>query len=958
MPKVVSMCKVRAVAGPADRVLFAFNNGAIVYAVAVVGVTRSFGQVALLLALLAAATGVLRGAVGTPRAATLGGTEIRREGAFAVTTALLVSPVLWVVMWAISGPNIRLSALLIMAATPIVLVADVVHHMAIAQDRAHVVAPWDGLWFAGSTALLVAAWLHLPAATADYLLGAWTAVACVALIGTLAGDRVTPSVSGYRAWLSDGWQRRVRGGTESGLTQLTVFAVLLFATVILSPEVAAALRGAAALLAPVALAMSVVPAVMIPQDERPTVAPSRVWSVLARIALATASGSLVLGVALFFLPLPIGELLLGHTFEATQAIVPIIAVGYAMAAWIVSVAVFLRTFDRGADARMLTASTALVLVGTAIGGAVLFGTAAGVATGAATGTTFVATLALLRFKPWSVPAGPSRPVRVRPAVGGSSPAGASAAGRHTAAITDHDFLNPGLPRPMPFVTRLRLHKTTPVNEALITLWIFAVMAVFVPAAIIAFTHIPPNLNWLWALPATAICSARFAWLIGTGERRLFELMYWSYAYAFLCLAPLVQLREGEWPATLRRVDSTYTAAAALMVIVGCCAFLAGAGLDQATSRRWPWQLSKRIRDVAEQVFSVNYARTVLLCGFATLLDGYYLAQVGWILFTKSRYELAALESNIWPKDNLGVIFRAGAYMGLLVAFIALMRFRQEAKRAIARGEKISTTVMRSNMTLLVFIGVLLANSMNPISNARYLSGTAMLAAATAFGLFATRWRFRLTSCGFLAGMLFIFPMADAFRVSSEGEVKSSDPIRSLLTGDYDSFAQLMNGYLIGARDGIVPGKQFSGVLLFWLPRSIWTHKPVDTGIYIANMRGYAFTNLSAPLWVEFYLNGGWIPLAVGMFALGYGLHRWDTRMNTQFLAGQIPSVLGCILPFYLMILLRGSLLQAASYLFFILVFAAGVRQKGANTRLRGPTIPARPADTPADQDRRVDYVRA
>lgn len=954
MPKVVSMSRVRAVAGAADPVLFAFNNGAIIYAVAAVTVTRSFGQIALLLALLAAATAVLRGAAGTPLLGTSGPDEIRREGAFALTTAVLVSLVVAGVMGALSGPGVRLPALVIIAATPAVLTADTLRHIAIAQGRPHVAALCDGLWFAGSTALLGAAWLHLPAATTTYLLGAWTGLAFVAAIGMLAAIRIAPGLRGYRAWLCGGWQRRVRSGSESGLEQMTLFAVLLFAVVILTPDVAAALRGATALLAPVALAAKVVPSVMVPQNERPTVAPSRVWSLLARIALATASASLVLGVALFFLPQSVGELVLGQTFEATQAIVLIIAVAYAMAAWIVAVAVFLRAFDRGAEARLLTAGSALVLIGTAVGGAVFFGTAAGVATGAATGTTFVATMALLRFKPWAVPAGPSRPERPQPVIAASSPGGAPTA----AAITDHDFLSVGLPRPMPFVTRLRLHKTTPVNEALITVWIFAVMAVFVPTAIIAFTHIPPNLMWLWALPATAICSARFAWLIGTGERRLFELMYWSYAYAFLCLAPLAQLREGEWPSTLRRVDSTFTAAGALMVIVGCCAFLAGAGLDQATSRRWPWQAPKRARDVVEQVFTINYSRTVLLCALSTLLDFYYLSQVGWIQFTKSRYEVTELESNIWPKDNLGVIVRAGSYMGLLVAFIALMRFRQEAKRALARGENVSSTVMRSNMTLLIVIGLLLANSMNPISNARYLSGTAMLAAATAFGLFATRWRFRLTSCGFLAGMLFVFPMADAFRVSSEGEVKSTNPIKSLLTGDYDSFAQLMNGYLIGARDGIVPGKQFSGVLLFWMPRSIWTHKPVDTGIYIANMRGYAFTNLSAPLWVEFYLNGGWVPLALGMFALGYGLHRWDTRMNAQFELGQIPSVLGCILPFYLMILLRGSLLQAASYLFFTLVFAAGVRQKKTERRPRAPAIAAATSHTLSEQDRRVNYVHA
>ena len=118
---------------------------------------------------------------------------------------------------------------------------------------------------------------------------------------------------------------------------------------------------------------------------------------------------------------------------------------------------------------------------------------------------------------------------------------------------------------MPLATRLRLDETTQVNGALITLWVFATLAVFVPAAIIRFTGIPTNSYWLWSLPMIAICAARFAWLIGNGERRLFEMMFWCYSYAFLGLAPLAQLREDFWPITVPRIDVTYTGAAALIV---------------------------------------------------------------------------------------------------------------------------------------------------------------------------------------------------------------------------------------------------------------------------------------------------------------------------------------------------------------------------------------------------------
>ena len=270
-------------------------------------------------------------------------------------------------------------------------------------------------------------------------------------------------------------------------------------------------------------------------------------------------------------------------------------------------------------------------------------------------------------------------------------------------------------------------------------------------------------------------------------------------------------------------------------------------------------------------------------------------------------------------------------MALLVVFVALVRFRRELRSAIRGGAAASSGVLRLNLGLLLLVGVLLANSMNPISNARYLSGTAVLAVATALGLAATGVRFRMMSASFLLGLIAIFPLADAFRYGRDADFKAANPIEALISPDYDSFGQLVNGYLVAERNGIIPGRQMMGVFLFAVPRALWSDKPVDSGILIANVRGYPFTNLSAPLWVEFYLNGGWLLLIFAMFALGWWLHRVDTRIERQFKAVGMPALLSCVVPFYMMILLRGSLLQAASFLFFIVLFAAFVRKSGPGT---------------------------
>lgn len=889
-----SKSRVRALSGTADQIFSSLGNGLILYAVAVVTASDTFGRIALLMTLLTAAIGLLRGALGTPLllAADRSMAEIRDEGGHAVTTALLVSPVVAAAMWFVAGSDIRTEVIILMVATPVVLVQDVLRYVAIAEGRPQVAALWDGVWFVGSAVMLVTTWVGLRFATSANLLGVWGILALVALIGLLIGVRVRPRVGEYRAWLADGWQHRVRYGTEAGLEQTTVFAVMLFVTVALTADVTAALRGAMALMAPVAILTSAIPLVIIPESTRLTKGPAQVWRSLVRVSLVTSTMSLLIGLGIYLLPRGIGELALGATFDTARVVIPVVAVEYAIGCWVVAVTIYLRAFNRSADALLLKVSYVAIMLMTALGAAVLFRSASGVAVGMATATTFIALMSILWFRPWAPSPGRGIP---------AEPSGTPHAAR-TGSIAA--LLRPGS-RELPASMDMALAQRVTASNALIMLWTGASLVLFVPVAVIRYTGVPDDNLWWWSVPVIVIAGARFGWLVGNGERRLFEMMYWGFAYAFLGLAPLAQLRIGDFPVTVPRMDATLTAAGALISIVGCCAFLAGALLDGALVTR-----AKTVVAETARLFTVDHAKVLVMAVFAIVWNMYYLANVGWIQFLKSREEAFEAYDVIWRPGTLGVMVRACSYMALLVAFVALVRFRREAKYARQFGHDISPTALRVNLVLIVVVGVLLANSMNPISNARYLSGTAILAAATALGLFATIRRYRVMAVSFLLGLTVLFPLADAFRYSSEAEFKAANPLESLLSADYDSFAQIMNGYLVAERDGIVPLRQFSGVVLFAFPRSLWPDKPVDTGIYIANQRGYLFTNLSAPLWIELFLNGGWVLLVGGMFALGLWLHRIDTRLNQQFNTYGMPGIVGSILPFYTLILLRGSLLQA------------------------------------------------
>lgn len=922
MAKHLTNSAARALSGVIDQVFSSLSNGLLIFAVAVVTPIGDFGEIALLLTLLSAAIGVLRGALGTPLLLTAGrdSSDIRKEGSYAFTTALLVSPIVGAVMWAVGAVGIGLPGILVIVATPISLAQDVLRFVAIARGRPHVAAFWDGIWFAGSAALLVATWFRLPMASTTSILVAWTLLGLVALMGIVVGVRVTPRLGNYVAWIFDGWQHRIRYGADYGLEQTVVFGVLLFASLVLSPSVSATLRGAAVLLAPLAIATSAIPLVVIPESRRQNMAPERVWNALSRISVVTSSGTVLFGITLFLLPGKLGELLLGDTFADARAIVPIIAIEYAIVAWPVSVIFYLRAFNRSADALMLKLSYAVVAPVMAFGGGLLFHTAAGVVVGMASAAMFNAAFSLIRIKPWKAP----QPASGDPQSAQPEPSPSSAVGPPT-TIPGGRLLKVRA-TPMPLATLLRLHQPTQLGEPLITLWAFGVLGALVPAIIIRFTGVPEGSTWMWPLPAIVISAARLAWLVGKGERRLFEMIFWIYTYAFMGLAPLAQIREKRWPNTVPRMDDTLVGIGTLIALLGIGAFLAGIGLESATSLRRRL-VPNRAKNIGNQLFTISYRRTVVLAVFAILVALYYLSNVGWFQFLLGRAEARSAYEAVWPVGSPGVVVLPCTFMSLLVAFIALVRCRQEARAAILRGETTPPSARRGNIFLMIVVGLLLADVMNPISTARYHTGTAIFGVATAFGLFATPRRFRVFTCSLIAAMLAIFPFTDAFRTSLKANFKAANPVESLLSGDYDSFAQLMNGYLVGTREGIAFGRQFSGVLLFWLRRVWWPDKPVDTGVHLANVRGYGFTNLSAPLWIELYLNGGWVLLVLGMFALGYGLHRWDTRLEEHIQIARIPNPTGCILPFYMLILLRGSLLQAAAFLFFIVVFSFFVTQR-------------------------------
>ena len=128
-------------------------------------------------------------------------------------------------------------------------------------------------------------------------------------------------------------------------------------------------------------------------------------------------------------------------------------------------------------------------------------------------------------------------------------------------------------------------------------------------------------------------------------------------------------------------------------------------------------------------------------------------------------------------------------------------------------------------------------------------------------------------------------------------------------GDFDGFQSVVNIMLYIQDSGFEFGRNIISVIFFFIPRAFWD-KAQPLGVAAADHMGYEFTNLSAPVYGEFYADFGLISLIVLMGSVGYGVRRLDLRYSylVRYNLFGINTLVIATLAGYMIILLRGSLL--------------------------------------------------
>lgn len=437
-------------------------------------------------------------------------------------------------------------------------------------------------------------------------------------------------------------------------------------------------------------------------------------------------------------------------------------------------------------------------------------------------------------------------------------------------------------------------RPVPATPALWFSVLALVLAAVIPGILIVSTPLSMRSSdaWIWALWVMVLAGLRLAWLVAQGAPRLFEMVFWVFSYLFVGVAPVSQFRAGVYPGTTPNIDTSLNGPAMLVVWVGLAAFVVGVAV--ATIRKpFPAQRLSVPLVVPHRL----YVALVLITAWVL----YYVAKIGPGSLVATRQTRGSHESAAWPVSTITAIVIAVAALAPVIGFAAVMRLRRQRKAA-GRPAPVWWAVLMAVLVLAVD---------NPISMARYISGTAILSMVVALGATLRPRGYRWLAVGLLVGFVFVFPLADLFRYNStSGQEKPTSFAETFQSPDFDAINQINNTLAYVRDNGVTKGKQVSGAVLFFVPRNVWPGKADDTGVLLADYRGYTVTNLSAPVWTELFIDGGWWWMAAGMGALGYALRRLDSQAIARMEVFHAPGLLAGTLPFYLVIMLRGSLLQS------------------------------------------------
>lgn len=174
-------------------------------------------------------------------------------------------------------------------------------------------------------------------------------------------------------------------------------------------------------------------------------------------------------------------------------------------------------------------------------------------------------------------------------------------------------------------------------------------------------------------------------------------------------------------------------------------------------------------------------------------------------------------------------------------------------------------------------------------------------------------------------LLILFPFLNNFRYyDPNSELQLGLNFDMFAEGHFDAYSVFLR---ILKEDITTFGYQFLGVVFFWIPRAVWSNKPVGSGYFTAEKLNLDFENISCPYFAEGYINGGFIGVCLFILVLIFITAKLDYWYWTKLKRGNsIDSIIYYLLLGLFFFIMRGDLLSSSAFTIGIILSVITVKK--------------------------------
>lgn len=410
--------------------------------------------------------------------------------------------------------------------------------------------------------------------------------------------------------------------------------------------------------------------------------------------------------------------------------------------------------------------------------------------------------------------------------------------------------------------------------------------IFIFLAGVILTSSATQYNWAIGLMclALAVSVSTLAAVVTSPYTRPVTFMALLYMVSFYIVPGIVHLRTGRFPFFNRSYSEDVATIGASVVLVFSVVFAASMSLAGFRSARPVCkEYFPRFNGALPSiVLTLSLSALSVLAGLAV---GYEYLQV-------KRGALAEMMITLTPSVLiLSAIARISSFLAVIVAILSIIRFRN---------------ILAWALLLASLVPFLMANS--PLAIPRFILGSYLITALFVFTKPGPALKAALVA-GVLVAQFTLFPfMSDISRGGGSSSFRF-DPVTYVAThGDFDGYQSTLNVVSMLNDNGPAMGRQLGSAALFFVPREFFPSKSAGTGRDAARAAGYRFTNISAPLPSEFFVDFSWAGLLLLTCGLGFLVVRIDGAYEAAASSGdRIRKLIPALVAGYVMILFRGSL---------------------------------------------------